>query len=102
MLRRTDKETADMAKVPELVPVTDLREAAADVLKQLRGSDEPIIITQRGRAAAVMLSVETYQKTQHERELLRVLAKGETELRAGKGFELEEVLAQADALLKTD
>ena len=91
-----------MSKIPDLVPVTDLREAAADILKRIQGSDDPIIITQRGRAAAVLLSLEAYEKAQHEREMLRLLAQGETELRARKGHELEEVLEQADALLKTD
>ena len=91
-----------MPKIPNLVPVTDLREGAADVLKQIQGSDDPIIITQRGRAAAVLLSLEAYQKGQHERELLRALAKGETELRSGSGESLEAVLAQADRVLETD
>ncbi len=91
-----------MSKIPDLVPVTDLREAAADILKRISGSDDPIIITQRGRAAAVLLSLEAYEKAQHEREMLRLLAQGETELRARKGHELEEVLEQADELLKTD
>ncbi len=91
-----------MSKIPDLVPVTDLREAAADILKRIQGSDDPIIITQRGRAAAVLLSLEAYEKAQHEREMLRLLAQGETELRARKGHELEEVLEQADELLKAD
>ncbi len=91
-----------MSKIPDLVPVTDLREAAADILKRIQGSDDPIIITQRGRAAAVLLSLEAYEKAQHEREMLRLLAQGETELRARKGHELEEVLEQADKLLKSD
>ncbi len=91
-----------MSKIPDLVPVTDLREAAADILKRIQGSDDPIIITQRGRAVAVLLSLEAYEKAQHEREMLRLLAQGETELRARKGHELEEVLEQADKLLKSD
>ena len=82
--------------------MTDLRETAADILKRIQGSDDPIIITQRGRAAAVLLSLEAYEKAQHEREMLWLLAQGETELRARKGHELEEVLEQADELLKSD
>jgi prevent-host-death family protein len=77
-----------MSKIPDLVPVTDLREAAADILKRIQGSDDPIIFTQRGRAAAVLLSLEAYEKAQHEREMLRLLAQGQTELRARKGHEL--------------
>ncbi|MDZ7695883.1 MAG: type II toxin-antitoxin system Phd/YefM family antitoxin [Deltaproteobacteria bacterium] len=79
--------------------MSDLRQDAANVLKQLKDSKEPFIITQRGRAAAVMLSVETFGHSEQERELLNLLAKGEKEFAAGEGYGLEMVLAEADSLL---
>ncbi|MGH2397628.1 MAG: type II toxin-antitoxin system Phd/YefM family antitoxin [bacterium] len=88
-----------MAKVPKMVPVSDLRQGAAAVLKKVRDSREPVIITQRGRAAAVLLSVEEYEREHSERQILRVLARGEKEIAGGEGFELDTVLAEADALL---
>ena len=45
-----------MPKIPSIVPVTDLRQDAAAVLKRLKSSSEPLVITQRGRAAAILLS----------------------------------------------
>jgi PHD/YefM family antitoxin component YafN of YafNO toxin-antitoxin module len=53
----------------------------------------------RGRAAAVLLSTESYERAEPERQLLRLLANGEREIAKGKGFELEDVLGDADALL---
>ena len=88
-----------MGQVPELVPVSDLRQDVAAVLKRLRASREPLVITQRGRAAAVLLSIETYERREKERALLELLAQGEKEVAAGKGHDLDEVLADADALL---
>jgi prevent-host-death family protein len=88
-----------MEKIPQIVPVTDLRQDAAAVLRKLRNSREPLIITQRGRAAAVMLSVEQYERESSERQLLRLLARGEKEIKAEEGFDLDTVLAEADALL---
>ena len=46
-----------------------------------------------------MLSMQTYAQTQQTLEVLQMLARGETELEAGVGFNLEDVLAEADALL---
>jgi prevent-host-death family protein len=89
-----------MAKIPEVVPVTDLRQDAAAVLRRVRGRKQPLIITQRGRAAAVMLSLEAYERGEHERQLLLLLARGEREIAAGKGHGLDSVLAEADALLR--
>lgn len=91
-----------MAKVPKIVPVTDLRQDAAAVLKKLRKSQEPLVITQRGRAAAVLLSVDAYERTQHEKELLRILALGEKEIAKGEGHSLHSVLREADALLEDE
>ena len=88
-----------MGKLPNIIPVSDLRQDAARVLKQLRHSDEPLIITQRGRAAAVMIGVDAYEKFEEEKAILRQLAKGEREIAAGKGYDPDTVLAEADALL---
>ena len=88
-----------MGKVPTLIPITDLRQDAATVLRRIRESKEPVVITQRGRAAAVMMSAETYERAEHDRELLRLLARGEREIAAGKGYGLDVVLTEADALL---
>jgi prevent-host-death family protein len=88
-----------MPKIPRIVPVTDLRQDAAAVLKRLQSSSEPLVITQRGRAAAVLLSLDAYERSQHERELLRVLARGEQEITEGKGYSLDQVLREADSLL---
>jgi prevent-host-death family protein len=91
-----------MSKVPKIVPITDLRQDAAAVLKQLQESEDPLVITQRGRATAVLLNVGAYERSQHERELLRILARGEKEIAKGQGYSLDSVLREADALLRED
>lgn len=88
-----------MGKLPNIVPISDLRQDAAKVLKRVRDSREPLIITQRGRAAAVLLSIETFERSEHDKEILHLLAMGEREIDAGEGYDLEAVLAEADALL---
>lgn len=88
-----------MGKLLNIIPVSDLRQDAARVLKRVKDSREPIVITQRGRAVAVMLSVEAFEQSERDRELLRLLAKGEREIEAGEGYDLDSVLAEADALL---
>jgi prevent-host-death family protein len=88
-----------MGKLLNIIPVSDLRQDAAKVLKRVRDSKEPLVITQRGRAVAVPLSVEAYERSERDRELLRLLAKGEKEIEAGQGYDLDSVIAEADALL---
>lgn len=88
-----------MSKLPNIIPVSDLRQDAAKLLKQLRNNKEPLIITQRGRATAVIIGVDAYEKSEHEKELLLLLAKGDREIEIGEGYDLDTVFAEADALL---
>jgi len=89
-----------MRKVPNIIPITDLRQDAASVLRRVRASGEPIFITQRGRAAAVIMSTEEYERSEHDRELLRLLARGEKDISEGKTVDLDTVLKEARALLQ--
>ena len=82
-----------------MIPVSDLRQDAAAALRRLRTSRQPLVVTQRGRAAAVMVSIEEYERTERERQILRSLARGEREIQAGRGHDLDAVLAEADELL---
>ena len=88
-----------MAKVPDLVPISDLRQDAAAVLKRVRTRKKPVVITQRGRATAVLLSLDAYEESEEERRILQALARGDREIRAEKGAGLDSVLREADALL---
>jgi len=89
-----------MANIPNIIPITDLRQNASEIVKMTGKTGKPVFITQRGRATAVMISMESYKKYQKEYELLKMLAKGEQEISAGKGHDMEDVMAEAQALLK--
>ena len=91
-----------MARIPEIIPVKDLRQDTAAVLNRLQSSAQPLVVTQRGRSAAVMLSVAAYERAERERELLRLMVRGEQEVMAGAGHDLEDVLAEADTVLAAD
>ena len=91
-----------MGKLMNILPVSDLRRDAAKVLKKLRDNKEPIIIMQRGRAAAVIIGVEAYEKSEHDKEILRLLAKGDREIEMGEGYDLDTVLAEADLILSQE
>jgi prevent-host-death family protein len=88
-----------MGKIPDIVPISDIRQNAARVLKGVRAAGGPIVITQRGRASAVMLSIEDYERAERERRILLEIARGEKEISKGIGHDLDAVLAEADALL---
>lgn len=82
-----------MAVLPVIIPISDLRQDAAGVIKRLEASTNPVVITQRGRAAAVLVSAEAYERTQYELEILRALVRGDAEI-------AEDLVPDADAVME--
>ena len=87
-----------MSKIPEIIPLSDLRQEAAGVIKRLQDGNSPMVITQRGRAAAVLISMDGYEQLTQNQELLSRLIQGEKEIAAGIGHDFDDVMAEAEGL----
>ena len=85
--------------VPKIIPISELRQGVAGIVREISSSPDPVVITQRGRAAVVMVSAESYQRSQNELEILKLLAAGEKEIAAGETVSMEDVFAEADKIL---
>jgi len=51
------------------------------------------------RAGQLQLCKVSFEQSEHDKELLHLLAKGEREIGISKGYDLEAVLAEADLIL---
>ncbi|GAP64676.1 hypothetical protein ARMA_3099 [Ardenticatena maritima] len=50
--------------VEDVLPISELRLRAAEVIKKIRETQRPLVITQYGRAVAVLLDVNQFQTLQ--------------------------------------
>ena len=73
-----------MNYVEAIEPVTTLKSKSAELVRRARDSGQPIIITQNGKATAVLQDVESYQRQRQALLLLRYLARGDRDYRQGK------------------
>jgi prevent-host-death family protein len=55
----------------DIRPVSEFRAKAAELIEQIKTSGRPLVLTQRGHSAAVVLDVAEYQKMVEEIDLLR-------------------------------
>jgi len=78
----------------DIRPVSEFRANAAELIEQLRESGRPLILTQRGHSAAVVLDVAAYEQMVEEIELLRDVRESEKELAAGKGISNRDAKAE--------
>lgn len=81
----------------KIIPITDLQRQAGQVVGSLTASAEPVVVTQRGRPAAVIVSVERYQQIEEdlerldELELSEMVERGRAAKRAGEVLSHDEV-----------
>ena len=90
-----------MTKIPKIIPISDLRQKASGVLKDVSSGDT-VFVTQHGRAIAVMVSMKAYERSQHELDILHLLARGAKEIEASTGYDFGDVLKEADHFLGAD
>lgn len=85
-----------MSAIPNIVPISELRQDASAIVKRASSTGDPVFITQHGRASAVLVSAGTYERTQRELEILRILAQGEADIGTGAGIDLDVLMTEAD------
>ncbi len=78
----------------DVQPLSAFRANAAGYLKQVRESRRPLVITQHGRGAAVVLDVDVYDALMDELTVVRDIRVARAELDAGEGLDHEVVLAE--------
>jgi prevent-host-death family protein len=80
--------------LPSLKPVTEIKRHAVEIIGQLREDRVPVLITERGREAAVLLDVETYKGMLKRLEVLEAIAAGERAFQEWRVSSHEEVKAR--------
>jgi antitoxin YefM len=75
----------------DIQPVSDFRANASAMLQQVRETGRPLVLTQRGRGAAVLLDVHSYQQLIDELDELRDVTRGLAEVAEGHVDEHDSV-----------
>lgn len=65
-------------------PLTDVRKNLAEMVARVRRTNRPLVLTQHGRAAAVMLSPEGYDELIRRAEFVQAVEEGLAEADAGE------------------
>jgi antitoxin YefM len=84
----------------DIRPLSEFRANAAAFVQQVRRTRRPLVLTQHGKSAAVLLDVEEYERLVERAELLEDIAAAEAELDRGLGVEHEEAKAQVSERLR--
>lgn len=80
--------------LPKLVPVTDVKRRATEIIAALQQDQEPLLITEHGREAAVLLDVTSYRMQLRKLELLEGILRGQQAVADGRVLDHQDVLAR--------
>jgi len=78
--------------MPRILPTEDIRSLSdfrsnvSSFVNQVRQTKRPMVLTQHGRSAAVLLDVGAYEALVERAELLEDIRVAEEEIKAGKGI----------------
>ncbi len=83
----------------DVQPLSAFRANAAGFLDQVRSTKRPLVLTQHGKSAAVVLDVDQYEALVDEIEVIRDIRQAKEELARGEGIPHDDVVAELRARL---
>jgi prevent-host-death family protein len=78
----------------DIKPVSEFRANAAELIEHVKTSRRPLVLTQRGHSAAVVLDVAQYEGMREEIELLRDVRTAIQQIEAGQGVSNRDAKAE--------
>ncbi len=80
----------------QVKPISYLKSHAAEIVKSISESGEPMLITQNGEAKLVVMDVESYEQQEQTMALLKLLALGRRDAEQGRFRDADHVFADLD------
>ncbi|MGZ5426300.1 MAG: type II toxin-antitoxin system Phd/YefM family antitoxin [Thermoanaerobaculia bacterium] len=89
-----------MKTAEDIRSVTDMKSHAARLLRKVGETRRPIVITQSGEPKGVLMDFDSFQELREATLLLKLVAQGEAEVRAGRVVPQSDVFARAKERLR--
>jgi prevent-host-death family protein len=77
--------------VEDIRPISYVKSHTAEIMRQVREKNNPMVITQNGEAKAVLMDVKQYQSIIDSINLLKILSIGENDIKNKRIYTHEEI-----------
>jgi len=78
----------------DIVPIGEFKASLPKYFKNAQNTGHPLIITQNGRPAGVLLSPSEYDKLTHNRSFLKSLNQGLADIESNSSYSTSELRAE--------
>ena len=75
----------------DIIPIGEFKSSMSKWLNTAKESGQPLIITQNGRPAAVLLSPKEFDALQYNKQFFDSVAQGISDVEAGKVFDTNQL-----------
>lgn len=99
MERSVLSPTSALQVAEDIVPIGEFKTHLSERIRGLRGRHRPLVITQNGKAAAVLLSPEEFDRLTAHARFVAAVQDGLDDHRAGRVISNEELGRRLDARL---
>lgn len=83
-----------MKRSSRIKPISYLKTHASEIVRTLADRGEPLVITQNGEAKVVLQDTDSFETTQETMALLKILARGNRQIEAGRVEPAADVMAR--------
>lgn len=83
----------------DIKPISYVKAHAAEIIRNVAETGNPLVITQNGEAKAVLVNVQEYDALQESLALLKMLAVSSHEIKLGKTRNADDVFTDLAATL---
>lgn len=80
----------------DIVPLAKFKSQASQIFRQLREQKRPVIVTQHGQPAAVLITPEEFDRLQEHDRFMAAVQEGLADSEAGRLVEDEDLVAALD------
>lgn len=80
----------------DIEPLSEFRKKSADFIKRLKKEKQPIVLTQHGKSAAVLMDVAEYERFSKKLKLLEDLLEAKQQVEKGDTYTMDEAKERID------
>ncbi|MGV3621940.1 MAG: type II toxin-antitoxin system Phd/YefM family antitoxin [Archangium sp.] len=97
MKRSTPAAQSNIHVAEDIVPLNEFKATLSERLRELKTRQRPFIVTQNGRAAAVVLSPDEFDRLAYEHRFLSAVEEGLADGEAGRVITNDELTRDLNA-----
>jgi prevent-host-death family protein len=80
----------------DIIPIGEFKSSISKWINKTKNTGQPIIITQNGRPAAVMITPNDFDELQHSKLFVESVSRGISDAEAGNVFSTEQLQSELE------